>query len=417
MKKFQSVRGMRDILPNETKSYRDLENKLMSSANQFGFKEIKTPILEDTNLFIKSIGDGTDIVDKEMYSFVDSKKNSISMRPEGTASCARALIEHGLNESINKIWYSGPFFRHERPQKGRYRQFHQFGVEFIGVDSYEADFEIISLANHIWNNLNLNPTLTINSIGDIKDRINYREVLQEYLTKYKNDLNDSEKHKLKNNPLRLLDTKNKNLKKILENAPKISNYLSKEAKLHFEKLLESLDNSNIKYLRDENLVRGLDYYNRTVFEFLDNTENTQNTICAGGRYDYLFESLCDKKIPALGFAIGIERLIEYANFSNINKDSTSFYIIVLDAKDHLYSQEIANQIRSVSKKFIVSNSYNYKNLKSQLKKADKLSADYCVIIGNEESELNTCQFKNMRSGQQENIHFDKLANYLKDKIL
>ena len=417
MKKFQSVRGMRDILPNETKSYRDLENKLMSSANQFGFKEIKTPILEDTNLFIKSIGDGTDIVDKEMYSFVDSKKNSISMRPEGTASCARALIENGLNESINKIWYSGPFFRHERPQKGRYRQFHQFGVEFIGVDSYEADFELISLANHIWNNLNLNPTLTINSIGDIKDRINYREVLQEYLTKYKNDLNDSEKHKLKNNPLRLLDTKNKNLKKILENAPKISTYLSKEAQLHFEKLLESLDNSNIKYLRDESLVRGLDYYNRTVFEFLDNTENSQNTICAGGRYDYLFESLCDKKIPALGFAIGIERLIEYANFSNKNKDTINFYIIVLDAKDHLYSQEIANQIRSVSKKFIVSNSYNYNNLKSQLKKADKSSADYCVIIGNEESEQNMCQFKNMSSGQQENIHFDKLANYINDKIL
>ena len=417
MKKFQSVRGMRDILPNETKSYRDLESKLMSSANQFGFKEIKTPILEDTNLFIKSIGDGTDIVDKEMYSFVDSKKNSISMRPEGTASCARALVEHGLNESINKIWYSGPFFRHERPQKGRYRQFHQFGVEFIGVNSYEADFEIISLANNIWSNLNLNPRLTINSIGDIKDRKNYKEVLLEYLVKYKNDLTESEKHKLKNNPLRLLDTKNKNLKKILEDAPKISTYLSKESKLHFEKLLESLDNSNIKYLKDENLVRGLDYYNRTVFEYLDDTENTQNTICAGGRYDYLFETLCDKKIPALGFAIGIERLIEYADFFNENKDTINFYMIVLDAKDHLYSQEIAQQIRGISKQFIVSNSYNYKNLKSQLKKADKLSADYCVIIGNEESKKNTCQLKNMSSGQQENIHIDKLKNYIKDKIL
>ena len=417
MKKFQSVRGMRDILPHETKSYRDLENKLISSANQFGFKEIKTPILEDTNLFIKSIGDGTDIVDKEMYSFVDSKKNSISMRPEGTASCARALVEHGLYESINKIWYSGPFFRHERPQKGRYRQFHQFGVELIGVNSYEADFEIISLANHIWKNLNLNPILTINSIGDIEDRKNYTKSLQKYLIKYENDLTDSEKNKLKKNPLRLLDTKNKNLKKILVDAPKISTYLSKESKLHFEKLLESLDKSNILYLKDENLVRGLDYYNRTVFEYLDNTENTQNTICAGGRYDRLFENLCDKKIPALGFAIGIERLIEYANFSNKNKDAVNFYMVILDAKDHLYSQEIANQIRAASKKFIVSNSYNYKNLKSQLKKADKLSADYCVIIGNEESEHNTCQFKNMISGQQENIHFDKLANYLKDKIL
>ena len=417
MKKFHSVRGMRDILPNETKSYRDLENKLISSVNQFGFKEIKTPILEDTNLFIKSIGDGTDIVDKEMYSFVDARKNSISMRPEGTASCARALVEHGLNESINKIWYSGPFFRHERPQKGRYRQFHQFGIEFIGVNSYEADFEIISVANHIWENLNLNPTLTINSIGDLEDRKNYTEALSKYLTKYKNDLNDSEKNKLKKNPLRLLDTKNKNLKKILVNAPKITNYLSNESKLHFEKLLESLDNSNITYTKDENLVRGLDYYNRTVFEYLDNTENTQNTICAGGRYDNLFETLCDKKIPALGFAIGIERLIEYANFSNKNKDAVNFYMIVLDPKDHIYSQEIANEIRGMSKKFIVFNSYNYKNIKSQLKKADKLSADYCVIIGNEESKHNMCQFKNMISGQQENIHFDKLSNYLKDKIL
>ncbi len=417
MKKFQSIRGMRDILPNETKSFRDLENKLISSANQFGFEEIKTPILEDTNLFVKSIGDGTDIVDKEMYSFVDSKKNSISMRPEGTASCARALIEHSLYEKINKIWYSGPFFRHERPQKGRYRQFHQFGVEFIGVNSYEADFEIISLANHIWNNLNLNPTLIINSIGDIDDRKTYTEVLMKYLTKYKNDFTDSEKHKLKNNPLRLLDSKNKNLKKILENAPKISAYLSKESKQHFEKLLESLDKSNITYLKKENLVRGLDYYNRTVFEYLDNTDNAQNTICAGGRYDYLFESLCDKKIPALGFAIGIERLIEYANFSNENKGIVNFYVIVLDVKDHLYSQEIANQIRDVSKKLIVSNSYDYKNLKSQLKKADKLSADYCVIIGNKESEQNMCLFKNMSSGHQENIHFDKLTKYIKEKIL
>ena len=164
-------------------------------------------------------------------------------------------------------------------------------------------------------------------------------------------------------------------------------------------------------------MRGLDYYNRTVFEYLDDTENTQNTICAGGRYDYLFETLCDKKIPALGFAIGIERLIEYADFSNENKDTINFYMIVLDAKDHLYSQEIAHLIRGISKQFIVSNSYNYKNLKSQLKKADKLSADYCVIIGNEESKKNTCQLKNMSSGQQENIHIDKLKNYIKDKIL
>ena len=240
MKKYQSVRGMRDILPNESKAFRSLEDKLISSASQYGFQEIKTPILEDTNLFIKSIGGGTDIVEKEMYSFIDSKNNSISMRPEGTASCARALIENGLNDTINKIWYSGPFFRHERPQKGRYRQFHQFGIEFIGVENFEADFEIISLANNMWRNLNINPTLTINSIGDSDDRKKYINVLVEYLKKYENSFNENEKNKLKLNPLRILDTKNIKTLEILEQAPKISEYISKESKAHFENLLRLL---------------------------------------------------------------------------------------------------------------------------------------------------------------------------------
>lgn len=413
MKKFQSVRGMRDILPNEAKSFRDLENCLISSVNQFAFKEIKTPILEDTNLFVKSIGDGTDIVEKEMYTFRDSKDNPISMRPEGTAACARSLIENGLNDSINKIWYSGPFFRHERPQKGRYRQFHQFGVEYTGIISFEADFEIINLASYIWEKLKVNPTLVINSIGDNEDRKKYVDVLVNYLKKYEADFDANEKNKLYNNPLRILDTKNKDTKKILETAPKISDYLSTDSKSHFNKLLEALNDKDILYVQDDNLVRGLDYYNRTVFEYLDDTDNAQNTICAGGRYDYLFESLCGKKLPALGFAIGIERLLEYANFAKSNDEEINFYIIVLDNKDYGYSETISKIIRSVSKKYIVSNSYSYKNLKSQLKKADKLSPDYCVIIGNDERKRNMCQLKNMDTGEQENINIDKLAEYLK----
>ena len=413
MKKFQSVRGMRDILPNEAKSFRDLENCLISSVNQFAFKEIKTPILEDTNLFIKSIGDGTDIVEKEMYTFRDSKNNPISMRPEGTAACARLLIENGLNDSINKIWYSGPFFRHERPQKGRYRQFHQFGVEYTGIISFEADFEIINLASHMWEKLKVNPTLVINSIGDNEDRKKYIDVLVNYLKKYEADFDANEKNKLYNNPLRILDTKNKDTKKILETAPKISDYLSTDSKSHFNKLLEVLNDKDILYVQDDNLVRGLDYYNRTVFEYLDDTDNTQNTICAGGRYDYLFESLCGKKLPALGFAIGIERLLEYTNFVKSNDEEINFYIIVLDNKDYGFSETISKIIRSVSKKYIVSNSYSYKNLKSQLKKADKLSPDYCVIIGNDERKRNMCQLKNMDTGEQENINIDKLAEYLK----
>ena len=413
MKKFQSVRGMRDILPNEAKSFRDLENCLISSVNQFAFKEIKTPILEDTNLFVKSIGDGTDIVEKEMYTFRDSKDNPISMRPEGTAACARSLIENGLNDSINKIWYSGPFFRHERPQKGRYRQFHQFGVEYTGIISFEADFEIINLASHIWEKLKINPKLVINSIGDNEDRKKYVDVLVNYLKKYEADFDANEKNKLYNNPLRILDTKNKDTKKILETAPKISDYLSADSKSHFDKLLEVLNDKNILYVQDDNLVRGLDYYNRTVFEYLDDTDNAQNTICAGGRYDYLFESLCGKKLPALGFAIGIERLLEYTNFVKSNNEEINFYIIVLDNKDYCFSETVSKIIRSVSKRYIVSSSYSYKNLKSQLKKADKLSPDYCVIIGNDERKRNMCQLKNMDTGEQENINIDKLSEHLK----
>ena len=417
MKKFQSVRGMKDLMQIESKAYRALENKLILAANQYGFNEIKTPILEETNLFIKSIGDGTDIVEKEMYSFLDSKKNSISMRPEGTASCARALIQNGLTNSINKVWYSGPFFRHERPQKGRYRQFHQFGAEFIGIESYEADCEIISLVDYIWKSLNINPTLIINSIGDHADRKKYVKVLVDYLEKYETSFNDNEKNKLKLNPLRILDSKNEQTKNILNSAPKISDYISKESKIHFENLLRTLDAKNIKYAKDDNLVRGLDYYNRTVFEYIDTKSNTQNTICAGGRYDFLFENLCDKKVPALGFAIGIERLVEYSGYTDKENKLVNFYIIILDEENYLYSQNIANLIRNISKKFIVSTSYNYNNIKSQLKKADKLSADYCVIIGAEESKNNECQLKSMNSGHQENININALEAYIKDNIL
>ena len=414
MKKFQSVRGMRDILPGESQLFRALENILISAANQYGYEELRTPILEDTNLFIKSIGDGTDIVEKEMYTFTDVKKNSFTMRPEGTASCARALIEHGMNDTVNKIWYSGPFFRHERPQKGRYRQFHQFGAELIGIEGYQADYEIISLVNHIWMQLNISPTLKINTIGSKDDRKKYIEVLGKYFNNYKSDLSENEQKQVQSNPLRILDSKNKNIKEMIEMAPKITKYISKESILHFDNLLNTLEIKGISYERDEKLVRGLDYYNRTVFEYIDNTLETQNTICAGGRYDSLFESLCDKTIPALGFAIGIERLLEYTDYKiNPNKPLV-FYMAVLSEKDYLYSESIANSIRKTSKNYLVSNSYNYTSLKAHLKKANKLSANYCVIIGAEEIKNKCCQIKNMDSGNQENIRAENIENYIQN---
>ena len=413
MKKFQSVRGMRDILPGDSQLFRALEDILISAASQYGYEELRTPILEDTNLFIKSIGDGTDIVEKEMYTFTDAKKNSFTMRPEGTASCARALIEHGMNDAVNKIWYSGPFFRHERPQKGRYRQFHQFGAELIGIEGYQADYEIISLVSYIWMQLNINPTLKINTIGNKDDRKKYIEVLGEYFNKYKNDLSENEVKQVQSNPLRILDSKNKNIKEMIEMAPKITKYISKESIIHFDSLLNSLEIKNISYERDEKLVRGLDYYNRTVFEYVDKTLETQNTICAGGRYDSLFESLCDKKIPALGFAIGIERLLEYVSYKINPNRSSVFYMAVLSEKDYLYSESIANSIRMSSKNYLVSNSYNYTSIKTHLKKANKLSADYCVIIGEEEIKNKCCQIKNMNSGNQEDISIDNIENYMK----
>ena len=412
MKKFQSVRGMRDILPGESQLFRALESILISAASQYGYEELRTPILEDTNLFIKSIGDGTDIVEKEMYTFTDVKKNSFTMRPEGTASCARALIEHGMNDTVNKIWYSGPFFRHERPQKGRYRQFHQFGAELIGIEGYQADYEIISLVNHIWMQLNISPTLKINTIGSKDDRKKYIEVLGKYFNSYKSDLSENEQKQVQSNPLRILDSKNKNIKEMIEMAPKITKYISKESILHFDNLLNTLEVKGITYERDEKLVRGLDYYNRTVFEYIDNTLETQNTICAGGRYDSLFESLCDKTIPALGFAIGIERLLEYTGYKINSNKPLVFYMAVLSEEDYLYSESIANSIRKTSKNYLVSNSYNYTSLKAHLKKANKLSANYCVIIGEEEIKNKCCQIKNMDSGNQENIRADNIENYI-----
>jgi len=403
---------MRDILPGESQLFRALESILISSASQYGYEELRTPILEDTNLFIKSIGDGTDIVEKEMYTFTDVKKNSFTMRPEGTASCARALIEHGMNDTVNKIWYLGPFFRHERPQKGRYRQFHQFGAELIGIEGYQADYEIISLVNYIWMQLNISPTLKINTIGSKDDRKKYIEVLSEYFNSYKSDLSENEQKQVQSNPLRILDSKNKNIKEMVEMAPKITKYISKESILHFDNLLNTLEIKGISYERDEKLVRGLDYYNRTVFEYIDDTLETQNTICAGGRYDSLFESLCDKTIPALGFAIGIERLLEYTGYKINSNKPLVFYMAVLSEKDYLYSESIADSIRKTSKNYLVSNSYNYTSLKAHLKKANKLSANYCVIIGEEEIKNKCCQIKNMDSGNQENIRADNIENYI-----
>ena len=414
MKKIQSVKGMHDILPDTASKLRVLENLLINTSESFGYNEIRTPILENTDLFAKSIGDGTDIVEKEMYTLSDSKDRLISMRPEGTASCVRAVVENGLQDSINRFWYTGPFFRHERPQKGRYRQFHQFGVELFGIPSSEADFEVLNIIVSIFKNLKMkSPKILINSIGDIQDRNKYTAVLVEYLSKYKNDLDKNHLLKLEKNPLRILDSKDKKVMEIISNAPSISQFISKDANEHFENILLLLDKDNIKYEISTNLVRGLDYYNKTVFEITDDEENTQNTICAGGRYDYLFETLGQKSTPAVGFAIGLERFLNYAIDNIENYKNKLVYIICLDQKFKFHAINASDIIRSCKPNIRVVNDFNYSNLKSQLKKANKLSADLSVIIGSEEVNSDSILIKSMDTGDQEKISMPELGNYFK----
>ena len=272
------------------------------------------------------------------------------------------------------------------------------------------------MVEYIWNTLDINPLLKLNTIGNIDDRKKYIDVLVKYFMKYKNDFSESEENKIKLNPLRILDSKNEKIFGIINSAPKISGYISNESKKHFDNVLDTLNKKNISFEVDEKLVRGLDYYNKTVFEYVDTFRQTQNTICAGGRYDFLFENLCTNKLPALGFAIGLERLIEYLEYNVNLKKNYHFFIAVLNENDYLYSQKVADIIRKISKKYVVSSSYNYSNLKSLLKKANKSSSDYCVIIGEEESKDNSCQIKDMNTGNQEKIKIENIQDYL-DKCI
>ena len=324
MTKLQAIRGMHDILMDETPNWQFVEKTIQYILNQYGYKEIRLPILEKTELFENSIGDNTDIVSKEMYSFEDKNKMSLTLRPEGTASCVRAGIEHGLfHNKTQRLWYIGPMFRYERPQKGRQRQFHQLGVEAFGLKGPDVDAEQIMMSNRIWKKLNIkNINLEINSLGTTESRLNYRKVLVDYFTDNKNELDNDSLIRLETNPLRILDSKNSDIKSLINNAPSISEYLDSESKDHFAQLTEILEHGNVKFTINSKLVRGLDYYGKTVYEWTTTELGTQDTVCAGGRYDNLIENHGSASTPAVGFAIGIERLLELINFKNILDKST-----------------------------------------------------------------------------------------------
>lgn len=425
---IKSIKGFNDILHVATSSsqpssqWRRLENMLKEVLDQFGYEEIRLPIVEETQLFARAIGDATDIVEKEMFSFTDKSDppTPLTLRPEGTAGAVRAVIEHNLLRGDSpKFWYMGPMFRYEQPQKGRYRQFHQLGVEAFGSELVDVEAELIAMTHMMWKRLGIDHELTleINSLGELDERLAYRAALVEFLHNKKDLLDEDSQRRLTTNPLRILDSKDKNTQTILENAPLLADFLGEESKAHFSQLKTYLKALGIEYVVNPNLVRGLDYYNKTVFEWVTDKLGSQATVCAGGRYDGLIGQLKSigksvdkakavKSDPAVGFAMGLERLLLLVQAINPMPETTSCDIFVvvhpeLYAQGLLYAQSLREARSDLRIKMSSANS-----LKAQMKKADKSGAKLTVILGQDEIENGTISIKTMETGEQ--VSQDKL---------
>ncbi|MWN05213.1 histidine--tRNA ligase [Gilliamella sp. Pas-s95] len=406
-KKIQSIRGMNDLLPTDSTSWQQIEKIVKGVLNSYGYNEIRTPIVEDTALFKRAVGEVTDIVEKEMYTFNDRNDESITLRPEITAGCVRAGIEHGLfYNQEQRLWYLGPAFRYEKPQKGRYRQFHQFGVEVFGLEGPNVDAELILLTARFWKALGIekHTSLELNSIGSLEARANYRNALVAFLEQHKDKLDEDCLRRMYTNPLRVLDSKNPVVQELLNQAPKLFDYLDEESKQHFEGLCRLLDNAGIKYNINQRLVRGLDYYNRTVFEWVTSSLGAQGTVCGGGRYDGLVSQLGGQSTPAVGFAMGVERLVLLVQAVNpsLNCDnSIDVYMISSgDEKTISVAQNIAEQLRDGLPNWRIMTNYGSSNFKKQFTKADKLGAKIAVIIGENELANQSVMIKNLQTGKQ-----------------
>tara|TARA_Y100000817_G_scaffold311736_1_gene304393 strand:+ start:985 stop:2235 length:1251 start_codon:yes stop_codon:yes gene_type:complete len=412
---IRAIKGTKDILPEESSLWQFIERNIHRFMKSYGYGEIRTPKFENSSLFNRSIGINTDIVSKEMYTWTDQGENNLTLKPEVTASVVRAFIQHNLGKQkqLNKFYYIDSLFRRERPQKGRYRQFEQFGVEAIGSKNPEQDAEIISMAYFFYTKLGLeNLKLKINSIGSKESRIEYKQALKDFFIPYKDKLTSTSITRLNDNPLRILDTKVDFEKEIIKNAPKITDFLSLEDKDHFNKVLFYLEKLNIKYDIDHFLVRGLDYYCNTVFEIQSTLLGSQSALCGGGRYDYLIEELGGKSTPAIGFAAGIERLIiALDNKLNLD-DSADIYMVTLGNSAIDIGLKIAYDLRMMCNLNVISDMLQ-KNMKSQLKEANKLKAKHAIIIGENEIANKEVIIKNMLSGNQENISFNQIINYFK----
>mgnify|MGYP003135613887 FL=1 len=406
-KQIQAVRGMNDCLPGDTQIWQKVEDILRETVSSFGYQEIRFPIVESTDLFKRSIGEVTDIVEKEMYTFADRNGDNLTLRPEGTAVCVRAGNENGLlYNQEQRLWYMGPMFRHERPQKGRYRQFHQFGLETFGIATADIDAEVILLTAQLWKEFGISEhvRLELNSLGSNEARADYRDALVAYLEQHVDVLDEDSKRRMHTNPLRVLDSKNPDVQAILTDAPKLSEHLDAESKEHFANLCERLDAAGVEYTVNEKLVRGLDYYNRTVFEWVTDSLGAQGTVCAGGRYDGLVEQLGGKATPAVGFAMGLERLVLLLQALECVGDirrSADVYLAAMGDKASIQAPIIAAQLRNHVAGLRVMVHAGGGNFKKQLKRADKSDALVAVIIGEDELEQGVVTIKYLRERKEQ----------------
>ncbi|CEI04400.1 Histidine-tRNA ligase [Pseudomonas aeruginosa] len=420
-KSLQAIRGMNDILPEQTPAWRYLERTFAGLLDGYGYSEIRLPILEFTELFARGIGEGTDVVDKEMYTFLDRNGESLTMRPEGTAGCVRAVLEHGLSGGgqVQKLWYTGPMFRYEKPQKGRYRQFHQIGVEVFNLPGPDIDAELIILTWRLWQKLGMADavTLQLNTLGSSEARARYREALVAYLQERFEQLDEDSQRRMTTNPLRILDSKVESSQTLLVGAPTLHDYLDEESIAHFEGLKARLDAVGLRYEINQKLVRGLDYYCRTAFEWVTDKLGAQGTVCGGGRYDGLVSQFGGKPTPGVGFAMGVERLVLLLETlgvipAELNRPA-DLYVCAFGEPAELAALTLAEQLRSAIPGIRLLVNAGAGSFKSQFKKADKSGARFALILGEDEVANRVVGFKPLRDeGEQQSIAWDALPEHL-----
>ncbi|MDR6349475.1 MULTISPECIES: histidine--tRNA ligase [unclassified Pantoea] len=408
-KNIQAIRGMNDYLPADTAIWQRIEGTLKQVLASYGYSEIRLPIVEHTPLFSRAIGEVTDVVEKEMYTFEDRNGESLTLRPEGTAGCVRAGIEHGLlYNQEQRLWYTGPMFRYERPQKGRYRQFHQMGVEVFGLQGPDVDAELIMMTARWWKALGIaeHVELELNSIGSLDARANYRSALVAFLEQHQDVLDEDCKRRMYTNPLRVLDSKNPDIQKLLNDAPTLGEFLDEESREHFSGLCALLDDAGISYRINQRLVRGLDYYNRTVFEWVTSSLGSQGTVCGGGRYDGLVEQLGGRATPAVGFAMGMERLVLLVQAVNPEFEPTRIvdvYVIASGQGVQSAAMQLAEKLRDADPALKMMTNFGGGNFKKQFARADKWGARIALVLGEDEVKAGQVVVKDLRTGDQQTL--------------